>query len=590
MTAAHSYNALCVQPEIPESARRIIIRSLREAGRQGRALAQPEDLLRAVLGEFDRATGMRLSKLGVDRKRVELALQPVPVHPAATPAPQLSPQTSAIVKAAMREAADAGAIYLGGEHLLLALASSESNAAQVALRSAGVDHANLRAAIDSARRAADHWQASAPLRAVSRARLWLRKSLRFPRQAYAVFFQRSLGNSGFVTNPYPLYRWLQEHDPVRPDPLAPVWILTRYDDVAMMLRDPRFTKDPFAEVRLSRVVREQIGLPMDSARSGIETISMLFLDPPDHTRVRAMFTKAFSPRVIESMRPRIQQITRKRLDRAAERGQMDIIADLAYPLPVVVIAELLGFPPEDYERIKQWSDQMAGSLALTADPAAHALAATARDELREYFNHLVPTLKEHRSDNLISTLLTTEHLPEALNREEIFSNAVLLLAAGHETTTNLIGNGMLALLNHPDQFQLLREKPELIDSAVEEFLRYDSPVQWSSRVTGETMEVGGKTIEPARIVLGALGAANRDPRVFTDPDRLDIQRSPNRHIAFGQGPHFCLGAALARMEASISISELVRRFGKLRLAHNGKLPMIGGLTFRGVKKLPVALK
>jgi hypothetical protein len=301
-----------------------------------------------------------------------------------------------------------------------------------------------------------------------------------------------------------------------------------------------------------------------------------------------MFTRAFSPHVIESMRPRIEQITRDHLDRAAQRGEMDVIADLAYPLPIIVIAELLGFPPQDYQRIKRWSDDMAAALALTANADMQAKAGLARDELRDYFDQLVPKLKNPGSQNLLSALLATEHLPEALNREEIFSNAVLLLAAGHETTANLIGNGMLALLNHRDQLELLGKHPELIDSAVEEILRFDSPVQWTSRVSGEAIEIGGRTIEPGQIVLGGLGAANRDPRQFTEPDRLDLRRSPNRHIAFGQGPHFCLGATLAKMEASISILRLIERFPNIRLSDR-KLPRIQGLTFRGVEHLPIIL-
>jgi cytochrome P450 len=431
----------------------------------------------------------------------------------------------------------------------------------------------------------ERWMATRP---------WLRKALRPlaavarpPTAAWRVYVRRSLAHPRYVSDPYPLYRWLREREPVRQDPLAPVWIVTKYDDAASVLRDPRFRKDPFAAERLPRATREQLKIPAGSARSEIETVSMLFLDPPEHTRVRATFTRAFSPKVIESMRPRIAQITRERLDRAKGSGMIDIIGDLAYPLPVMIIAELLGFPASDYERIKQWSDDMAGALSLNPSQKSQQQAGIARDELREYFNVLVPDLKR-RSDNLLSALLDIEREPGALNREEIFSNAVLLLAAGHETTTNLIGNGVLALLENPEQYKLLHENPpKLIDNAVEEMLRYDSPVQWTSRVAGEVIEVGGKAIERGQVVLACLGAANRDPAAFENPETFDIRRAnAKNHIAFGQGPHFCLGATLARMEASIAIGELARRFSKLRLAKQN-LPRLTGLTFRGVKQLPV---
>jgi hypothetical protein len=556
---------------------------------------QPEHLLLAVVEEFEQATATKLSVFGVSKKRLEIALQRIlgngkqSTEPAASlVVSSVAPQTAAIVKSAVRKADRLGSTHLGCDHLLLALASHDETLAYQALQAAGVSYERLSAVMDSRQRAESRRRSHWHWRALSSVERSMRQAMKFPRRAYGVFVQRSLGHPGFVSNPYPHYRWLQEHDPVRKDPLAPAWVITRYDDVALLMRDPRFRKDPFAQERLPRAVREQLGLPMDSARSGIETISMLFLDPPQHTRVRAMFTRAFSPHVIESMRPRIEQITRDHLDRAAQRGEMDVIADLAYPLPIIVIAELLGFPPQDYQRIKRWSDDMAAALALTANADMQAKAGLARDELRDYFDQLVPKLKNPGSQNLLSALLATEHLPEALNREEIFSNAVLLLAAGHETTANLIGNGMLALLNHRDQLELLGKHPELIDSAVEEILRFDSPVQWTSRVSGEAIEIGGRTIEPGQIVLGGLGAANRDPRQFTEPDRLDLRRSPNRHIAFGQGPHFCLGATLAKMEASISILRLIERFPNIRLSDR-KLPRIQGLTFRGVEHLPIIL-
>ncbi len=265
---------------------------------------------------------------------------------------------------------------------------------------------------------------------------------------------------------------------------------------------------------------------------------------------------------------------------------MDIVADLAYSLPVIVIAEMLGFPVEDYPRIKVWSDQLAAALSLNPSSDQQVKANEAWTEIRGYFDQVVHQSKGNPGNALLHRLLEAENEPDGLNREEIFTNCVLLLSAGHETTTNLIGNGMLALLQNIDQWELLVREPDLIDAAVEEILRYDSPVQWTSRLTGEAIEMNGRVIPPGEIILGALGAANRDPAKFKEPDRLDIQRTDNKHLAFGSGIHFCLGAALARMEMQIVLRELSSRFPKMRLAGK-KLEWLKGLTFRGVKNLPV---
>lgn len=315
---------------------------------------------------------------------------------------------------------------------------------------------------------------------------------------------------------------------------------------------------------------------------------MLFLDPPQHTRVRAAFARAFTPASLMALWPRIELICGKRLDRVHRRGQMELIADLAYPLPVLVIVEMLGFPAEDYEKFKRWSDDMTASLAMNATSEQHATAAEARNQLRTYFDQVVVPMRNRPADSLICRLRETEGQPGGLNREEIFTNAVLLLAAGHETTTNLIGNGVAALMRHRDQWDQLVADPSLIESAVEEILRYDSPVQWTSRVTGEPIELGGRSIEEGQLVLGCVGAANRDPAKFADPERFNIRRDDNKHLAFGTGVHFCLGAALARMEAQIALSMLAERYPHARWTGR-KLNWMKGLTFRGVTSLPLEL-
>jgi pimeloyl-[acyl-carrier protein] synthase len=265
---------------------------------------------------------------------------------------------------------------------------------------------------------------------------------------------------------------------------------------------------------------------------------------------------------------------------------MDLIETVAYPLPVVVIAELLGFPAKDFPSYKKWSDAFTAALGINPTPAEQAAATVAREELRAYFDNLIEQIKPEPGQNLISALLAMEDEPGALSREELFINSALLLAAGHETTTNLIANGILALLKDPEQLELLRREPALIESAIEELFRFDSPVQWVSRVVAEKLEMGGITLEPGTVLLGSVGAANRDPRQFPNPDHLDICRIDNRHLSLGSGVHFCLGAALARMEAQIAIGTLVQRLPNLRLDQR-KIRWKKGLIFRAARELRV---
>jgi pimeloyl-[acyl-carrier protein] synthase len=274
------------------------------------------------------------------------------------------------------------------------------------------------------------------------------------------------------------------------------------------------------------------------------------------------------------------------LDRAASRGRLELIGELAAPLPVTVIADLLGFPPRDYPRIKKWSDEMAEALGLNSTLDQQARAQRARDEMHIYFEGIVEYLQTTPGDNLLSALLAPE--TEVMNPDELFVNSVLLLAAGHETTTNLIGNGMLALLRNPDQLDDLRRHPEIIDSAIEELLRYDPPVQWTSRVAGEAIEMRGQQLRSGDICLASVGSANRDLAVFANPDQLDLRRADNKHLSFGTGIHFCLGAALARMEGAIVIGTLVRRFPNLKLLTK-KPRWRKGITFRGVHALELGL-
>jgi len=383
----------------------------------------------------------------------------------------------------------------------------------------------------------------------------------------------------FHANPYPFYRRLREQDPVHASPLG-AWILTRYDDAVMVLRDPRFGREGMADLLEAR-----LGYDTDVSH----TRDMLFRDPPDHTRLRGLVSRAFTPRVVEAMRPHIQDIVDGLLDRLEAGHGMDVIEDLAYPLPVTVICEMLGVPIADQNVFKQWSADIARSLdaaILPADSEVIPRGREARDALRAYLRSLIATRRKSPRADLLSALIAVEEEGSKLSEGELVSTCALLLIAGHETTVNLIGNGLLALLQHPDQLRALLDNPALIQTAVEELLRYDGPVQRTGRMATADVEIGGKQIPKGSVVVAAIGAANRDPAQFPDPERLDIARRDNRHIAFGFGIHFCLGAPLARIEGQVAIGTLLRRMPALELV-SGIPEWRESSVLRGLKTLPV---
>lgn len=385
----------------------------------------------------------------------------------------------------------------------------------------------------------------------------------------------------FNADPYPFYARLRAEDPVHQSPMG-LWVLTRYEDVILLLRDPRFGRKGFDDLLLAR-----FGSPAGD-RTGFAT-SMLFRDPPDHTRLRTLVSKAFTPRVIDGMRPHIQQIVDRLLDRVEPAGAMDLVADLAYPLPVTVICEMLGIPAGDRDTFRQWSLDIARSLDAIALPTAPEVIERgnrAREALEGYFRGLIPERRRRPRTDLLTALIAAEEAGDSLNEAELLATCILLLIAGHETTVNLIGNGTLALLRHPVELARLRSEPGRVQTGVEELLRYDSPVQRTGRISNTDVEVGGRKIPRGALVYGMLGAANRDPAQFPDPDRLDLGRADNRHIAFGWGIHFCLGAPLARVEGQIAIGTLARRLPRLALATDTP-EWRESSALRGLKALPV---
>lgn len=384
-------------------------------------------------------------------------------------------------------------------------------------------------------------------------------------------------------DPYPLYHRFRAEDPVHLSPLG-VWILTRYADAAAVLRNPRFSSDhrhAQGEVAFASAQRDPELLERRST-------AMLFSDPPDHTRLRGLVNKAFTPRTVEGLRPRIGRIASDLLDRAEGAGGMDLVADFAYPLPLTVISEMLGVPPEDRETFKAWSTTLAANLDPLIPPEAVARAMAAGDAFDEYFRALIAERRARPRDDLLSALIAAEEAGDRLTEDELLATLTLLLVAGHETTVNLIGNGTLALLRNPGELERLRANAALAPAAVEELLRYDSPVQLTARTALEDADVAGTVIPKGRTAVVVIGAANRDPAEFPDPDRLDVGRADVRHLAFGGGIHFCLGASLARVEGEIAITALLRRFPAIALAADAP-QWRETITLRGLKSLPLTL-
>ena len=379
----------------------------------------------------------------------------------------------------------------------------------------------------------------------------------------------------FRADPYPFYDMLRSYAPVFFWETWGLWFLTRHDDCNAWLRDNRLGHGELFE-----------SPPAQRPLLEMQSRWMLVKNPPDHTRLRSLVHKAFTPRMIERLRDTIQEITDRLLDEVQDKGEMDLIAALAYPLPVTVIAAMLGVPAADHGRFHGWSNALARSLDLTDDPAVYDRAAAAAVAFTDYLRELVEERRARPQDDLLSGLIAAEEAGDRLTTEELYATCALLLTAGHETTINLIGNGTLALLRYPYQMQKLKEDPGLIATAVEELLRYDSPVQLTSRMALADVEVRGHTLRAGQQVSFMLGAANRDPDVFVNANGLDVTRKPNPHLAFGSGIHYCLGAPLARLEGQIAVNTLLRRMPRLALATDSP-QYSDNYVLRGLAALPV---
>ena len=390
----------------------------------------------------------------------------------------------------------------------------------------------------------------------------------------------ALADPAVLPDPYPVLAGLREASPFAQAGGALV-VVGRHADCSAILRDPRSSSERNNSLLAPPEVRAQ------------RAPSFLSLDPPDHTRLRRLVSKAFTPRAIARLEPRVHELSDELLTKAGPdrggAGQIEVVSQLAYPLPVRIISELLGVPPGDHARFAGWSASLAHSLQpqfIAADPAPARAAQQARLEFADYFRELIAARRRRPADDLLSELIRAEDEGQRLSEQELIATCVLLLVAGHETTVGLISNAILALLRHPDQLAALRADPGLAAGAVEETLRYDAPVQFTGRVARGGMQVGPVSAPDGAVLLLLLAATGRDPRVFADPDTFDIRRAAGSHLAFAAGPHFCLGAPLARLEATIAVRALATRVAGPELDPAG-LAYKPNLNLRGPARLVV---
>jgi cytochrome P450 len=395
----------------------------------------------------------------------------------------------------------------------------------------------------------------------------------------------------WASDPFPLYADLRERAPIHRNDLG-FWVVARHADCLAVLRDQRASSDSLnvAVERMPRGLRTGPALDDPMTAAMLEMRPFLFRDPPDHTRLRGLVSKAFTPKVVESLRARTQEVVDELLDAALEAGEVDLIEAFAYPLPVRVICDLLGVPVDDQDRFKGWSDALARGLDpdfLLAPEVIEARSAAVL-QFSQYFFELLAERRRSPGEDLLSRLVQVEDGGTVLSEAELLSTCILLLVAGHETTVNLIAGGALALLRHPDQLERFRTDPEVTRSGVEEMLRYVSPVQLTGRALLEDCEFAGVEFAAGDFAMLLLASANHDPGQFEEPERFDVTRSPNNHLGFGFGIHHCLGAPLARMETQVALTSLVRRAPRLALADDD-VAYKANVVLRGMESLPVSM-
>ena len=391
----------------------------------------------------------------------------------------------------------------------------------------------------------------------------------------------------FNTNPYPIYDRLRSAQPICHSVIGEDWVLTRYEDVKKILKDRRVSTVNKGKLLLEKEKYLKTRGKNIQALAEIGKTFLFYIDPPDHNRLRSLVGKVFSPGKIEGMRPQIETIFHECLDTALTKREIDIIGDIAQPLPVRVIGTILGIPPRDIKKsFNQWTRTLSRIIDPLVPLAEYETLNNVALEVQQYFHQLICQREKDPQEDLISHLIAARDERGKLSEEEVLSMCIMLFVTAQDTTVNTIGNGMLALLQHPEQMEKLKQQPEIIETAVEEMLRFDSPVQMATRVANESLEIGGQTIQKGDNIHLCLGSANRDPAEFPNPDRFDILRQKNNHLAFGDGIHLCLGAPLARLEAKIIINSLLQKLPNLKLASN-KLEWRKTVATRGLNELLV---
>jgi cytochrome P450 len=392
-----------------------------------------------------------------------------------------------------------------------------------------------------------------------------------------------------LQNPYPTYARLLEEGPIHYVDVGskwPVWSVFTHAECSALAKDPRCSAKRARQMLLPLPFSRQAEFS-DLAR--MMGLWLIFMDPPEHSRLRKLLNKGFSAAALEALRPQVEEIVQRMLEPLRQNSEIDLMRDFAHPMPVRIISEMMGVPEAQQERFAAWSRAIAvfrGSPNRTVEQARDAQ--DAMHALTEFFRATVAERRHNKGKDLISLLIDIEEEGEALTEEELYAQCTALLFAGHETTRNLIGNGMYTLLQHPDQTAELRQNPDLIRSAVEELLRFESPVQFTARVLKEDVEICGQHIPRKWSILCMLGAANRDPKKFKDPNQLNLRRTQNEHLAFSAGPHACIGAQLARLEGQIALAHLVQRFPKMKVV-GAEPEWASTFGFRGLKSLPVTL-
>ena len=385
-----------------------------------------------------------------------------------------------------------------------------------------------------------------------------------------------------LADPYPLYKQLRTERPVHWDPYLHSWVVTRYPDVVHVLHRFSANRTPTPDQLTAK------GLSALNPIARMMVRQMLFMDAPDHTRLRGLAAVAFTPARVERLRAHIEDIANRLIDAAAPTGRMDVIADFAAPLPAIVTAEMFGVPTDDHVRLKSWSADFAEMLGnFQHNPGRIQRVLASVESLSDYFRNAMRAQRDRPRDGLIAAMMAAESGGERLDEEEIVANLVVTMVGGQETTTNLIGNGVLTLMRHPKDMERMRTDDALLPSAVEELLRFESPSQHTARLAPDDVELGGQAIKKGQAVIAVMAAGNRDPARFPDPDRLDLNRSDNRHLAFGWAAHFCFGAPLARLEGQIAFRVLLKRLPNLALAPGHPLVWRHNLGLRGLEALPV---